>query len=328
MDESQPARWNRFVRDEFGSPLQTWDWGVFQESLGKKILRIDETDFKALLVWQTLPLGVGYWYAPRGPVIRKGADAVRAIEKFRTVSAERIAREPEKALCVRFEPDFLNVPIAEEALLNLKLKRANSVQPHETRIINLRRSESELMHEMEHDTRYAIRAAERRGVSVRLISDKHDKQTFFDVFWDIFEETAVRHGLKNYPKDYYRELFGFNGDLRTVVAASYLGKTSINASVIVFFGEEAIYLYSASRTGYGRYNAPSLALWRSIQFAKANGCAVFDLWGVSRKKAGWKGITSFKEGFGGEQIQEPGAWDFPLQPLKYRIYRSLTKLPH
>mgnify|MGYP001603543095 FL=1 len=328
IDFLNPAAWNAFVREESGSPLQSWEWGVFQETLGKKIVRVADDDFVALFIWQTLPFHRGYWYAPRGPVVRRNTDLGNVFEKFRRKSAERLAKEPERAISIRVEPDYMNAPEASTALQALGFTKANPVQPHETRILDLKNPEVQLLKEMEHDTRYAIRTAERRSVTVRLISDKHDKQNAFDVFWDLFEETAKRHDLKNYPENYYRELFALYGDLKTVVAASYLEKTPINASIILLFGKEAIYLYSASRTGYGRYNAPSLALWKAIQFAKADGRTKFDLWGVSREKSGWKGITSFKEGFGGTQIREPGAWDYPINKFFYHLYRSLTKLPH
>lgn len=320
--------WNNFIKGEFGSPLQSYDWSVFQEKLGKKVLRIEEKDVSAVLLWQTLPLGFGYWYAPRGPVIRRGADISKALERFKSAALEKISKQPERALFLRIEPDYLNANISEQTFREQGFVRGAMVQPAETRIINLKKSISELLNEMKHDTRYAIRAAERRGVAVNVLFDKHDKQNAFGVFWDLFEETAKRHGLKNYSKSYYEELFAFEDDVKTVVITSYIEKTPINASIVVLFGKEAIYLYSASKTGYGRYNAPSLALWKGIQFAKESGCEIFDLWGVSQIKTEWKGITAFKEGFGGEEIKEPGSWDVPLKKIFYRAYRSMAKLPH
>ena len=53
--------------------LQSWEWGEFQKSLGRKIWRLGaEHDRKlvasALIVKNDLPLGKSYLYCPRGPV--------------------------------------------------------------------------------------------------------------------------------------------------------------------------------------------------------------------------------------------------------------------
>jgi len=85
--------WNQFVTQNGSQFLQSWEWGEFQRSLGRKTwiigVEIDENEMVgtrrhtnwntkehelicgALVVKHNLPLGRSYLYLPRGPVIEK-----------------------------------------------------------------------------------------------------------------------------------------------------------------------------------------------------------------------------------------------------------------
>jgi lipid II:glycine glycyltransferase (peptidoglycan interpeptide bridge formation enzyme) len=57
--------------------------------------------------------------------------------------------------------------------------------------------------------------------------------------------------------------------------------------------------------------------------AKAAGCILYDLWGAPDKfnedDPMW-GVFRFKEGLGGQVVRTLGAWDYPANPLLYRLY--------
>src|SRR4051812_43953655 len=69
--------WNEFVRLHYppvGAFIQTWEWGVFQEKMGRKITRYfikkgENVVAAFTLIHHSLPFGFKYGYAARGPVI-------------------------------------------------------------------------------------------------------------------------------------------------------------------------------------------------------------------------------------------------------------------
>ena len=73
--------------------------------------------------------------------------------------------------------------------------------------------------------------------------------------------------------------------------------------------------------------------WQAIQWAKARGCTVYDLWGIpdeheptleaqfETRSDGLWGVYGFKRGWGGEVARSAGAWDKVYNPLIYKAYQ-------
>ena len=70
--------------------------------------------------------------------------------------------------------------------------------------------------------------------------------------------------------------------------------------------------------------APHLLQWEQIKEAKKRGCIEYDFWGIDDKK--WPGVTRFKRGFGGREINYPNAHDLVFQPIWYLIYKIARKI--
>jgi len=87
-------QWDEFIASNpNGSFLQSWNWGEFQESFGRKVWRLalkenDEIYLAALIIKQDLPLRRSYLYCPKGPLINP---------KFSTLPAGRPAYHPSGA---------------------------------------------------------------------------------------------------------------------------------------------------------------------------------------------------------------------------------------
>jgi len=294
--------------------LQSWEWGNLQEGLGRKILRLSGSGFASLLIQKPMPFGLNYFYAPRGPIIEKIDDLKKFIDLAKNHSEK-------KTVFLRLEPIFSSSDIARPHLRSLGLYKAHDIQPETTQIINLEKNERDLFREADHATRYAIKAAERRGVKIVVCRSEQDRIKNFNDFWKLLNETGKRHRLKNYPKEYYEKVVTLDSDCRSELFLAKLEETTISAALIVFFGKTATYLYSASLGGYGRYNAPTFLLWKAILTAKREGCSIFDFWGVSDKNKRWAGLTAFKRSFGGKEINYSGTWDYPLNKKWYAVYR-------
>jgi lipid II:glycine glycyltransferase (peptidoglycan interpeptide bridge formation enzyme) len=76
--------------------------------------------------------------------------------------------------------------------------------------------------------------------------------------------------------------------------------------------------------------------WQAIQWAKARGCTVYDMWGVpegTRESESQdedaklpEGLYRFKMGFGGAFKEYLGAWDFVLSPALYALFARALKI--
>lgn len=308
--------WNNFVLENNGSFLQSWEWGEFQKELGVKVLRIAGENFQSLLIKRCLPFGKNYLYAPHGPVLNGCTifDASKFIE-----SAKQAAKD-ERAFFLRIDPNIPDGESDAKFLSNLGFVKTYENQPQKTLILDLNKSEDDLRKSMEAETRYAIRTAEKRGVEILCHSTLEEKEKSFENFWEMFQETMSRSNLKSYSSNYFRELLRLHGDILTKLFLAKAEGRIIASAIFLFFGNTAVYLYAASKRGFGRFNGPSLIIHEAIMDAKKDGYKFLDLWGISYEKKKWAGITAFKKSFGGEEINYAGAWDLPLNKFWYSIY--------
>jgi lipid II:glycine glycyltransferase (peptidoglycan interpeptide bridge formation enzyme) len=66
-----------------------------------------------------------------------------------------------------------------------------------------------------------------------------------------------------------------------------------------------------------------------MQDARANGCTVYDMFGIppdTNPDHPMAGLYRFKTGFGGKIIHRPGSWDYPCKPLLYALFRCAERL--
>ena len=123
----------------------------------------------AQILFRSLPLGLGsVAYLPKGPLV-DWSD----VEQCRYVFAlcEEVARA-RRAIVLQIEPDLDESPDAAQILKNLGLSRGHhGVQPRRTLVVDLGYSDDDILANMKQKTRYNIRIAERRGVSVRAATD-------------------------------------------------------------------------------------------------------------------------------------------------------------
>ncbi len=296
--------WNTFVLENgprSGRFLQSWEWGEFQKMLGEKIerLRVEEGgDVKGQTLWvrKQVPMFGEYWSAPKGPVGMMG-----------TVGSQ--------AMFARIEPEKLEI----------KAKKSIELQPAVTSILDLSKSEEELLCAMHHKTRYNIRLAERKGVEIKIGGLE------FDQVWHLFEQTGTRGGFKLHSKKYYeKQLEALKGsDCRMFLAAAFVEGRAVAATIMNDFGDTRTYVHGASDHEHRKLMAPSLLHWQLIQDTKQKGFKWYDWWGVAPADAenhAWAGISRFKRGFGGEDVVSPGTFDVILKPLRYRLYELARKV--
>ncbi len=353
------THWNTFVSaSPAGSFLQSYDWGLFQNEAGnhahviiateKRSFTVDFTGEKkfrgrgndkwrmaALVLTHPLPFGKTFLYAPRGPLV-DFLSLKKPVGVFEIFLREvRQLAERENAIFFRMDPEWAATKEIKEFLKRVGLRESSKdVQPRETIILDLTKSEEEILASMRPKTRYNIRLAERKEVTV----SKNESVTngYFERVWPLFEETVKRDGFHLHTRKYYENMLvgggsGLSGRVRSspsdpvgeLFTAEYKG-TILAANITIFFGPRATYLHGASSNDYRNSMAPYLLHWETIKEAKRRGCTEYDLWGVSEKK--WPGVTRFKRGFGGNEARYAGTYDYPLDRLWYTLYTIIQKL--
>ncbi len=300
--------WNNLVQKHappFGAFLQSWEWGAFQQQLGRQIERVHVPSSGGTLLSQAvkmdLPMGQFYWYLPKGPL--------GTMSQEQMVGALR--EELPDATFLRIEP--------EEAS---SLLQVSEVQPRATLQLDLSNEEDALLMGAKSKTRYNIRLAERKGVVCRFVSLDQ-----FEDFIRLMDQTTQRDHFAAHPDVYYRTMIESlsEGGARAQLAMAFFEDRPIAGNIILDFDGERSYLHGAT-SNLHRNVMPQYALhWFLIQDAKRSGMRMFDFWGVAPDGAPedhpWAGISRYKRGFGGKVIEMPGTFDLPMRHLWYSMYR-------
>jgi len=336
--------WDAFVQRHGGGFLQSWGWSQFQEAAGRAVFRFridapaaeagaeehEDTLAQFLLVVHELPFGAKYAYIPRGPVIRRAA-GFGDLDAF--VAALRSTLDRLGCTFARVEPPYLQHgdAVSRADLEDRGFRYVRSVQPADTLIVDLDRSGEELLAAMHQKTRYNIRLAEKRGVTVReaAYGNAHELRGDIDRFWRLLGETAVRDRFHTHAREYYEKMLDVlspkkAGGLRVRLTFACLGDEPIAACITAEYGDTVTYLHGASAAAHRAVMAPQLLHWKMLTGAKQRGFSKYDFWGIAPDddpEHPWAGITRFKKGFGGRRESYLGAWELSIDPIWYTLYR-------
>ena len=176
-------------------------------------------------------------------------------------------------------------------------------------------------------TRYNVRLAERRGVSVRRASIDE-----LPAWYEIYVTTARRDRIVVHSFDYYHtllELAKNDGSIEIVLLFAEVNGSTVAGNIVAIYGSTGYYLFGASSNDH-RNLMPTYALqWEGIRICRDSGCAAYDLWGIPPDESEdhkMHGLYRMKVGFGGNIIHRAGAWDVLVRPLKARLYRTIELL--
>ncbi len=321
--------------------LQSWLWAEFKSQHGWSASRFlfeegGKTVAAASVLQRRLPhLPVAILYVPKGPALDwTDADLAGRV----LAQLEQLARR-RRALFVKIDPDLYYTEVTPpcssrpaRALETARLLTARGwrfsdeqIQFRNTVLLDLTRSEEDLLAAMKQKTRYNIRLAERRGVSVRLGSSAD-----LDLFYRLYAETGQRNGFIIRTPDYCRDAWGrfLDEEVAHLLLAEAGGQ--VVAGLILFaFGATAWYMYGASADRHRELMPNYLLQWETIRLARSLGCTLYDLWGAPERldesDPMW-GVVRFKLGLGGELSRGLGAWDYPANRLGCRLYAAA--MPH
>jgi len=365
----ESSNWNSII-SKLPNPhfLQTYEWGQVKAKYGwEPLYAVWDADGKwkvestphllstfhspiaaaLLLKRQILRSGfaarLSILYSPKGPLL----DWTNEVLRNRVLNDLQSFAKKQGAIFLKMDPDVVlgtGVPgSGEEAqdssgqALVAELKRrgweysSDQIQFRNTVLIDLAPSEEELLARMKQKTRYNIRLAEKKGVSLR-VGTKED----LGMLYRMYAETSVRDGFVIRDEGYYQTVWEtflanqspiLNYQLPTAEPLiAEVNHEPVAAIFVFYFAGRAYYVYGMSREAHREKMPNYLLQWEAIKRAKAKGCTVYDLWGApevfDESDPMW-GVYRFKEGLGGRVVRTLGAWDFAPSPLWYKMYSEI-----
>jgi peptidoglycan pentaglycine glycine transferase (the first glycine) len=165
---------------------------------------------------------------------------------------------------------------------------------------------------MDRKHRYYVRRSVKDGVLAEREADGN-----LAPFYEMYQQTAKRAGFGIHGLDYYQNLMDGLGEHNLMFYATVEGRP-VAFSWVARAGQTAYWLYGGMNEAGAKINANYALLWQSVVSAKEQGCTVYDMNGrVS------EGVSSFKRGFGPDETDWVGTWDYPLNKVGYNMWEHL-----
>lgn len=326
IDESKRDEYNKVV----SHPLQSYEWGEFRKKTGIKIIRRGLVRNKKIVESFTLTIhkvprtSFNIGYLPKG---NKPTD--KLLDEL-----VRIGKE-ENCIFIQLEPNLVASKAKQPQNPRLR-PAAHPLFTKYTFILDLKKSEDELLAAMHSKTRYNIRVAEKH--KVKVVEDNSEKS--FEQYLKLMTETTNRQAFYAHTPSYHRDLFETLSKKSSPNSLSYhlldaklqtVNNESITLTswILFVFKDTLYYPYGASSREHRDVMANNLICWEAIKFGKRLGLKYFDMWGAlgpnPDKNDPWYGFHRFKEGYGAELVEFAGSYDLVIKPGVYELYKIVDK---
>lgn len=268
-------------------------------------------------------------YCPKGPNLDWHDETLR-----RRVLSDLTARaKRENAIFIKIDPDILiatGEPGSDDEWIDPRypsiaadvgaagfMPSDEQIQFRNTVLIDVDAEPEDLLARMKQKTRYNVRLAQKKGVSVRQgsLADA-------DLLYAMYTETAARDGFIIREKQYYQLVWRLFERNAVPLIAEVDGE-AVAAVYLFHFAGTAYYIYGMSRDAHREKMPNALLQYEAMLWARQRGCAVYDLWGApdefNQGDSMW-GVYKFKLGFNGITRRTPGAYDGVITPMLYWLY--------
>lgn len=297
-------------------PLQSWEWGEARKKTGVEILRLGEySDNKLLNVFLLTFHKIPKTKYKVGYLPRSVFPSQEVIDYILNYAKEN------KIIFVKFEPN--------EVTSELQIKDQRTVLskhplfPNWTQILDLKKTEDELLKSFHQKTRYNIRLAEKKGVIVKEMSNKEG----FEIFSRLYFETCKRQKYFGHTPEYHKVIWeSLKKDIAHILIAFY--KDIPLASYELFYFKKSFYYpYGGTSTEHRNLMASNLLMWEAIKLGKKLGAEKFDMWGSLGPNYDptdpWSGFTRFKEGYNTKFTEFIGSYDLIANKKLYHLYNFI-----
>jgi lipid II:glycine glycyltransferase (peptidoglycan interpeptide bridge formation enzyme) len=292
-------KWDEFVLENNGHPLQLWGWGSQKAAHNWKVDRVfvdqeGQTVAAAQILLRPLPWPLkNVAYIPRGPVMGQGSKQGEVWDELR-----RYVKETHGSICLTMEPDTTEVEEQKDWH-----KSKNQILMSETVVLDLEKTEAELQADMVKKTRQYIRKSS--NLKVKRVRSQEDIRKCLD----IYKKTAKRAGFGLHHDEYYLDQLREMGEY-VVVFATYVDNEPVAFLWLAISEEVAFELYGGVTPEGQDLRANYCLKWHAISKCKEWGIARYDFNGLLGE-----GVSNFKKGWAESETNLTGTFDAPLSPL-------------
>uniref|UniRef100_A0A7C4XVF0 Peptidoglycan bridge formation glycyltransferase FemA/FemB family protein n=1 Tax=candidate division WWE3 bacterium TaxID=2053526 RepID=A0A7C4XVF0_UNCKA len=304
--------------------LQSPEWGEFKTKIGTKAVRVKSSTESQKGIQYTkhkIPLTNKYMaYSPKvnPELINFGVLKKSLIE--------------EDCVAINFDVPNLEVDSKQQAqseklLQGFCVKSPRSTFAKANIILDISRTEEEILIGMHKKHRYNIAYAQKQGVNVREGKNQLD----FEIFYKLLLETSNRQRYYIHPKSYYQTLWDLfsKRDLAHILIAEYKNEP-LTAWMLFTYEEKLYYPYGGSSEKYKNLQHSLAVAWEAIRLGKRFGCNTFDMWGASENPEDgsdpWHGFTQFKLKFGGKYVKYIDSYDFVIDKSTYAAFNLANQI--
>jgi len=301
--------------------LQSWEYGEFLKNTGRKLLRFEYlTNDKEKIQFQGIvssnAFGFKFIYVPRVSFSQELLDEISTYFKQNNFVFWRIER------------------LSDETPKKFNYKLIKNRQPECTWLLDLTKSEEEILSEMHSKTRYNINLAIKKGVVCKIEKD-------LNIYWKLNEMTTERNSIKSHDKNYIEKLLNLDNVYQLT---TYFANEVLSSAIVFKYNDIMYYLFGASSNSHRNLMGPYLNQFEIIKLAKKLDCKVYDFWGMappaekgsgeenSHHNYSWQknhpldGVAKFKAGFNGKLECYPKPLEIVLNSFKYNIFLFIEKL--
>ena len=333
-DEKTEKEYKEFLENhERCNFQQSLEWAKVKEDNWKpEVILAEDKDNKiigSLCVWvRKMPIFGNIMYASRGPVCDIHD---KEVLKQLTDGAKELAKK-HKAIVLRIEPDVLKEDQEFREIvssLGYKIKDdakdfKDEIQPRFVFRLDIKdKTEDEIFAGFHQKTRYNVRLATRKGVTVKEGTREDLKK-----FHEIMVETGKRDDFIIRPLSYFEKMYDCMAPEHMKLLMAYYEDEPISGVIPIFYGNKTWYLYGASSNKHRNLMPNYLLQWEMIKMALERKDEVYDFRGVSGvvdKNHPQYGLYRFKKGFGATFTEFIGEIYIPYKPLKYKLYKFSEK---
>ena len=239
---------NFFETSEYASYYQSFEWAEIKSDNWKNEYVYIEENGKIigamLILIRTMAKFFTIMYAVRGPV----ADINDTIIMQKLVKEAEPLAKKYNAFVLKMDPE---IPYNEETAINLensgfKVKSdfkniLELMQTIRNMVLHIKgKTEEEIMAGYSQKTRYNIRLAEKKGVTVRYSNSEEDLKKFYD----LMVITAKRDKIAVRTYEYYKKVMEVFKDKARIYIAEYEGE-ALAAALTLNYGKKVTYFYGA-----------------------------------------------------------------------------------
>lgn len=314
--------WDDYILENGGHPLQLWGWGQVKMAHGWTADRIfayqdEQIVAAAQVLTRKLPLPLrAFSYIPRGQVGQQGStqDFLELVADF--------AKHEYRSVVLSIEPDTIDFD-PQQGWVSAK----TSILPATTVLLDLEKSDSELLAVMDKKTRQYIRKSSAEDITIKQVRSRED----LDRCLDIYHQTSKRADFALHNDQYYYDVFSLMGDHSPVFAA-YQDGQPIAFLWLAISADTAYELYGGMNE-QGQILRTNYALkWHAIRKTKEWGLLRYDFGGLGGLVGG--GVSNFKLSWADSETHLAGTFDRPLSsfygvwnrglPTAKKIVRAFT----